>query len=45
MSRGGAPVDLQEEIIAESRIMEEEWDSELEFEGDIEPMEGLTDSD
>ena len=36
---------MQDEIIAESRITEEEWDAELEFEGDIEPMEGLTESD
>ena len=45
VSRGGAHVCFQNDITAESLTTEEEWDSELEFEGDIEPMEGLTDSD
>ena len=45
VSRGGAPVSFQNEITTESLITEEEWDSELDCEGDIEPTEGLTDSD
>ena len=43
-SRGGALDDVQDEIYANS-LIKEEWESELEFEGNIELMEGQTDSD
>ena len=42
--RGGAHDYFQNEIYVNQRLVQE-WGSELEFEGDIEPMEGQTDSD
>ena len=38
-SRGGARDDFQNEICVDP-LISEEWDSELEFEGDIQPMGG-----
>ena len=43
-SQGGARVDFQGENTFDQNVNEER-DSELDFEGDLEPMERLTDSD